>query len=192
MCPPTSPPDDPPVGPPKREDRPSPEQPHREFGPGGRRGPERSGGGFDYPEGPSERDALDDELDPEGQRAPGRAGSIYDPGTPPGTHDDISLNPASRQQEPRKVGARGLATPPDDARGGPGHADARIRANVEERLAAEPELDAAAITVSVSGGTVTLSGEVASKAKIRTAVDCAEVVSGVERVHADLAIRGAR
>lgn len=57
--------------------------------------------------------------------------------------------------------------------------DARILQDVQARLAAEPELDAAALRVEVDGGVVMLHGTVAGMAAWRCAIRNAEMVDGV-------------
>lgn len=60
--------------------------------------------------------------------------------------------------------------------------DSRIRAEVEARLRAEPEIDASAIRVAVDGGVVVLHGAVRGLASWQCAIRNAELVEGVRSV----------
>lgn len=60
--------------------------------------------------------------------------------------------------------------------------DERILQEVQSRLVAEPELDAAALRVDVDGGVVMLHGSVAGMAAWRCAIRNAELVAGVRTV----------
>ena len=60
--------------------------------------------------------------------------------------------------------------------------DARIRSEVEARIAAEPELDASDIRVQVLGRMVTLHGSVRGIASWKCAIANADLVEGVESV----------
>lgn len=66
--------------------------------------------------------------------------------------------------------------------------DERLREEICDRLMADPEIDAAELTVSVSGGEVTLEGSVPERRMKRDAEDCAESISGVRQVHNRLRI----
>ncbi len=71
--------------------------------------------------------------------------------------------------------------------------DARIRAEVEARIAAEPELEASDIRVAVQGRMVTLHGSVQGIASWKCAIANADLVNGVESVSDYLVIvRGDR
>lgn len=71
--------------------------------------------------------------------------------------------------------------------------DARIRSDIEARIAAEPELDASEIRVEVHGRMVTLHGSVRGLAAWKCALANADLVDGVESVSDYLVIlRGAR
>jgi hypothetical protein len=67
--------------------------------------------------------------------------------------------------------------------------DERIREDVSDRLTDNPILDATDIDVTVSGGEVTLSGNVDSRYSKRLAEDLADEVSGVRHVQNNLRIR---
>ena len=64
--------------------------------------------------------------------------------------------------------------------------DAHLRCEIETRLAEDPWLDAAGVTVAVVNGDVTLTGDVADRYTKRRADDCAEAVAGVGPVRNDL------
>lgn len=68
--------------------------------------------------------------------------------------------------------------------------DTRIEEDVNDRLSDDPFLDASDIEVSVSGGEVTLSGNVANRQDKRRAEDCVESISGVSNVQNNLRITG--
>ena len=71
--------------------------------------------------------------------------------------------------------------------------DARIRSEIEARIAAEPQLDASGIRVRVHGGMVTLHGSVRGLASWKCAIANADLVADVESVSDYLVIlRGAR
>lgn len=71
--------------------------------------------------------------------------------------------------------------------------DARIRSEVEARIAAEPELDSSDIRVQVLGRMVTLHGSVRGIASWKCAIANADLVDGVESVSDYLVIaRGER
>jgi hypothetical protein len=61
--------------------------------------------------------------------------------------------------------------------------DERVRDDVCDRLMADPEIDAAELSVSVANGEVTLEGSVPERSMKRAAEDCAESISGVRQVH---------
>lgn len=67
--------------------------------------------------------------------------------------------------------------------------DERLHEEVCERLAWDHDVDASDIEVAVAGGTVTLTGTVASRRMKRLAEDVAESVNGVEDVQNHLTIR---
>jgi len=67
--------------------------------------------------------------------------------------------------------------------------DARISEDLHDRLTDDPHLDASAVTVQVSGGEVTLYGNVDSREAKRRAEDIAHSVSGVTHVQNNLRIR---
>jgi hypothetical protein len=67
--------------------------------------------------------------------------------------------------------------------------DERIREDVCERLEDNPELDASDIEVTVSGGEVTLKGEVSDRRDKRIAEDCTEGISGVKDVTNQIRVR---
>lgn len=86
--------------------------------------------------------------------------------------------------------ACGLRTPPPPI---DSSQDARIRSEVEARIAAEPELDASDIRVEVLGRMVTLHGSVRGIAAWKCAIANADLVDGVESVSDYLVIvRGER
>ncbi len=66
--------------------------------------------------------------------------------------------------------------------------DERIREDVSDRLSDSHDVDASDIDVKVSGGEVTLSGQVNSKSEKRRAEDIAESVSGVNNVQNHLRV----
>ena len=66
--------------------------------------------------------------------------------------------------------------------------DDRIREDVNDRLSDDDMLDASDITVTVSGGEVTLEGRVDSRQAKRAAEDCAETCSGVKHVQNNLRV----
>jgi osmotically-inducible protein OsmY len=68
-------------------------------------------------------------------------------------------------------------------------ADSQLRHTVEEELAAEPSVDAAAIRVTAHDGIVTLTGFVASHAEKIKAEHAATRVFGVKAVAAELEVR---
>jgi hypothetical protein len=61
--------------------------------------------------------------------------------------------------------------------------DERIREDVCDRLAQDDELDASDITVSTSGGEVTLEGSVPDRHSKHRAEDIVDAVSGVSDIH---------
>lgn len=67
--------------------------------------------------------------------------------------------------------------------------DERILDDVNDRLSADPYLDASDIEVSVTSSEVILNGEVASRVDKRRAEDCVERVSGVTNVQNNLRVR---
>ncbi len=67
--------------------------------------------------------------------------------------------------------------------------DERIQDDVSERLAAEPDADAAQIQVNVTDGEVTLAGTVDSAEARARAGDIAESVAGVVSVLNNLRVR---
>lgn len=66
--------------------------------------------------------------------------------------------------------------------------DERIREDCCDRLADSDSIDASNLTVSVSGGEVTLQGKVASRHEKRAAEDCVEQCSGVTHVQNNLRV----
>jgi len=84
--------------------------------------------------------------------------------------------------EARSVGHRG--------RGPEGYkrSDERIREEVHDRLTEDPWVDASKITVSVSGGEVTLAGTVAEREAKHRAERIIEDLSGVEHVQNNLRV----
>jgi osmotically-inducible protein OsmY len=60
--------------------------------------------------------------------------------------------------------------------------DERIEEEVNQALSDDDELDASSIEVKVSGGDVTLTGTVSSRADKRRAEDCIDTISGVNNV----------
>ncbi|ODN70107.1 BON domain-containing protein [Methylobrevis pamukkalensis] len=83
-----------------------------------------------------------------------------------------------RSDEHRGKGPRGYV-----------RSDARIEEEVNERLAADPSLDASDIEVTISSGEVTLAGEVSDRWEKRRAEDCIESVLGVGHIQNNLRIR---
>jgi hypothetical protein len=69
--------------------------------------------------------------------------------------------------------------------------DERLAAEVCDRLAADPALDANDMTVAVKDGQVTVAGSVADRQMKRDAESCIESVSGVRQVHNRLRIEPA-
>jgi len=67
--------------------------------------------------------------------------------------------------------------------------DAQLRRDVEDELAAEPSLDAAAIGVAVEDGIVTLSGHVASYSEKLAAERCVGKVLGVSAIASEFDIK---
>jgi osmotically-inducible protein OsmY len=67
--------------------------------------------------------------------------------------------------------------------------DDRIREDACERLTDDPWVDASDITVTVSGGEITLEGTVDDRRQKRHAEDCVEGVSGVTDVQNRLRVR---
>ena len=67
--------------------------------------------------------------------------------------------------------------------------DERIAEDVNDRLSADPRLDATDVLVSVKEGEVALNGEVESRDDKRMAEDVAEDVSGVRHVQNNLRVR---
>ncbi|MRX49566.1 BON domain-containing protein [Paracoccus sp. S-4012] len=67
--------------------------------------------------------------------------------------------------------------------------DERIREDVSDRLSDDHSLDASDIEVSVSGGEVTLSGNVDSRQDKRRAEDIADDVPGVNHVQNNLRVK---
>jgi hypothetical protein len=67
--------------------------------------------------------------------------------------------------------------------------DAHLRCEIETRLAEDPWLNAAGVTVSVVNGEVTLTGDVADRYTKRRADDCVKAVPGIGRVRNDLRYR---
>ncbi len=66
--------------------------------------------------------------------------------------------------------------------------DERIREDVNERLTADPRVDASEIDVRVQNGEVTLSGTVDERRTRRLAEEIIEDLSGVREVHNDLRV----
>lgn len=66
--------------------------------------------------------------------------------------------------------------------------DERIREEVCERLAADHDVDASEIEVSVNGGVVTLEGSVQERQMKRLAEDVTELVRGVRDVQNNLRV----
>ncbi|WP_395332047.1 BON domain-containing protein [Novosphingobium sp. BL-8H] len=66
--------------------------------------------------------------------------------------------------------------------------DERIREDANERLTADWQIDASHVKVSVSGGEVTLEGQVASRPEKRRAEDIAHDISGVKHVQNNLRV----
>jgi osmotically-inducible protein OsmY len=67
--------------------------------------------------------------------------------------------------------------------------DQRIEDDVNDRLSDDPMVDATNIRVSVSGGEITLEGEVDSRQAKRQAEDCVDRISGVKHVQNNLRVR---
>src|ERR1039458_5811298 len=67
--------------------------------------------------------------------------------------------------------------------------DTQLRRDVEEELAIEPTVDAAAIGVAAEDGIVTLSGHVASYSEKLAAERCAAQVLGVSAIVSALDIK---
>ena len=67
--------------------------------------------------------------------------------------------------------------------------DARIREDVNDRLADDPSVDASDIEVTVKDAEVTLTGHVTDRFEKRRAEDCVENASGVTHVQNNLRIR---
>jgi hypothetical protein len=67
--------------------------------------------------------------------------------------------------------------------------DERIAEDVNDRLSADPRLDATDVLVSVKDGELALNGEVESRDDKRVAEDVAEGVSGVRHVQNNLRVR---
>lgn len=84
----------------------------------------------------------------------------------------------ARRDEHRGRGPRGYT-----------RSDERIREDVNDRLTDHPGIDASDIDVAVSGGEVTLSGEVDHRHAKRLAEDLVERVSGVTHVQNNLRVR---
>ncbi len=80
---------------------------------------------------------------------------------------------------------------PFSGRGPKGYqrSDERIREDACERLTYDPDIDASEVVVTVSGGEVTLSGEVENRHQKRLAEDLVEDVPGVKDVHNRLSSR---
>lgn len=87
--------------------------------------------------------------------------------------------------------------PPRDFRGrGPKdyqRSDERLKEDISERLREHPEIDASEITVDVTGGRVSLSGEVDSRRTKHQVEDLVDACRGVQEIDNRLRIRsGAR
>ena len=67
--------------------------------------------------------------------------------------------------------------------------DERLRRNIEEELACEPSVDAAAIGIGVEDGIITLFGHVASHAEKVTAEHAAARVRGVKAIVSELEVK---
>src|SRR5262249_6498718 len=67
--------------------------------------------------------------------------------------------------------------------------DARVREDINDRLADDSFLDASEIEVEVKNGEVTLSGTVTQRQDKRRAEDLAENVSGVQHVQNNLRLK---
>jgi hypothetical protein len=67
--------------------------------------------------------------------------------------------------------------------------DERIREDVCDALTWDPDIDASDVTVTVSSGEVTLSGEVDDRPAKRQAEDVIEGIAGVKDVHNQLRAR---
>ena len=65
----------------------------------------------------------------------------------------------------------------------------RLRHNIEEELASEPSVDAAAIGVALEDGVITLSGQVASHAEKVAAERAASRVHGVKAIVSELEVK---
>lgn len=68
--------------------------------------------------------------------------------------------------------------------------DERIKEDVHERLTRHPEIDASEIEVIVSGGEVTLQGNVDHRYSKRLAEDITEDIFGVKQVHNQIRVQG--
>ncbi|HEX4024117.1 MAG TPA: BON domain-containing protein [Steroidobacteraceae bacterium] len=84
---------------------------------------------------------------------------------------------------PGRYGVDGYSGSP----GYPGPPDERLRELICERLTEDPDIDAGDITVTVSGGKVTLSGTVATR-HIRTEVEQCVENCGAREIQNDLGI----
>jgi osmotically-inducible protein OsmY len=85
---------------------------------------------------------------------------------------------ASRRQRDKAVG--------DHSGQGPNakiDTDARIRDELNQRLTADPQIDASLVEVEVAAGAVVLSGSVSTTAERRRAEDLAMGVTGVSQVN---------
>jgi BON domain len=148
----------------------------------GRDGGDGGGGGVhDLPTGGYQRPGL------EGGRA-------YDPGErggPRGTGDEFGMPDGSVEQIAEALDEDAILDRVDRDHGARGDRseDDRVREEVRARLADDPHVDAAAVEVAVSGGEVTLSGEVESRSARRRAEDIAAAVQGVSYVQNDLRAR---
>jgi osmotically-inducible protein OsmY len=67
--------------------------------------------------------------------------------------------------------------------------DREIRAEVEVRLFADPQLDASDVEVTVIDGNITLDGTIEDRAAMHHAADIAETVAGVANVRNNLRLR---
>jgi osmotically-inducible protein OsmY len=85
---------------------------------------------------------------------------------------------AMRRSGFRGIGPRGYQRP-----------DERIYEEVNERLMADPYIDATEIEVSVAEGIVTLSGTIENRAEKRLVEDCVDAVPGVRDVTNNLRLR---
>lgn len=161
---------------------------------GGRRGG-YGGGEYGYGESGSERGGGDRGGSRYGYGAQGGRSS----GPYPESDADLGYGRRGQRSEGESRGGYGGTSFQSHESGAGGHrgkgpkgysrSDERIREDINERLFEDDHLDASDIEVEVSGGEVTLSGQVIDRRSKRRAEDLAEDCSGVKDVQNNIRVK---